>query len=131
MSKLPKDVLAEILEVKQKAPPAADDLLYSWLRSVYVCGGRIESRGQSNARAITRELCRRHKIRSSPNLYRVLVHATADQDAHVKMRNKYGIVLNWCRQRGVSPLALRSFIKRHGGLNGCVKKARGAAGEGT
>ncbi len=117
---LPADLKAELDKIREVAPPPPTvDPLYKYLRRVYRLRQKLETSHEWQDAVVRYHNV--HRLRLKENYVRFIIQQTAGDHVTDKMKNKYKIALQLALEEAIKPVDVIAFIKKHGGLNGCIE----------
>ena len=112
---------SDLEKLKAAAPLPPEEAIYGYLEKLH----RLRRKHKPNA--IKKALrVKKPKIgaKRKPTLVHHIIDATMRKHVSPGMRWKYEQVLLFAREQKVRPKDLKAFIRKHGGINGCVDKYR-------
>jgi hypothetical protein len=107
--------------IQKLAPPPPGEEIYPYLKAVYRYARKLEPTDESKKKEFNKIANGFHR-KIKWNRIRLIVELTALPHMKPKMKWKYTRALQYARQRGVKSADLIAFMKKKGGINGCVDK---------
>jgi hypothetical protein len=122
-SSLPTDLTKKLKKAMSAAPPPppVEDPIYHYLRQVYYVRRQLES--EPEWKKALSELGDAQYGRLAREYIRLIIEITSGAHVTAKMKHKYSAALQHALANDVKAKNLGAFIKKAGGLNGCVTLA--------
>jgi hypothetical protein len=107
--------------IRELAPPPPKEAIYPYLKAVYLRARKLGPIDGPKEKELNK-IADRYPKKIKFDRFRLIIELTAPPHMTSKMKWKYTRALQYARQRGVKSADLIAFMKKKGGINGCVDK---------